>query len=342
MEICRGQKLTGGAVVAGRTAIKDAKDRDASQRIDLKHAGNLLKPKEVAGDYSAARLLATTLGGQLRPITSDDLRVFQATVKRLGKKFTGGITAKAVVDMSLRVDRDRANTEIRTAIPVSSKNGIVQFVTNAGPQSNVSRHYVFVEFLNFSAAVASPTKSSTTAKQVTEGRLRYKCDCGRHIFWFSYLCSVGKFVYGDPQINFPKIRNPKLVGVACKHVLRVMQQLSSPIIKAQVEKMIEAGRNNIDSKRRILSKKEAQAMADEQAKRQDWKRNRVESTGERRLRLAQTRAIQAVVARAATPLRGMTARKVETAKKQFETNARKLMAMGVLTQKQLTTMLGKL
>lgn len=329
-------------VIGARAADTEARGRYLGALAERQAASNILSPSEVGGEYSAGRLLQTTLGGQVRSITQDDLRTFRQNVKLLGGKFKGGITARNVIDLSRKEDRDRAGEQIRTAIPLQTFAGRIHFVTNSGPDSRVSRHHVHIELLNYSAAISSPGKVADMVKALTTGPLKFDCDCEHHRYTFRYIATVGKYNAGVQETGFPKLKNPHLVGVACKHVLRVMQQLTAPLLKPKIEKMIEDGRNSVEGKKRILSKKEAQAIADEQAKRRDWKRNRVESTGERRLRLAQTRAIQAVVARSASPLSGMAARKVETTKKQFETNARKLMAMGVLTQKQLQTMLGKL
>lgn len=330
-------------IIPATKAIKESVARVLSQREALSKASGLLKPGEVAGEYSVSRLLSTTLGGVLRPLTHDDLRKFEVTVKKLGKKFTGGITAQSVIDMSLKIDRDRANEEIRTSVPMSTKAGVIHFVTNSGPNSDVARHHVYVEFLNYSAALASPVVSSAMVKPLTQGKLRYTCDCGRHTFWFSYLCTVGKFSYGDPQVNFPKIRNPKLVGVACKHVLRVMQQLNMPIIRTQVEKMIERGRSSLDRKPKVMTKKEAEDLAKQQTAQTNWKRNQVETAGEKQDRLKRAKKVQIIVAKANAKIMSPKAQKnVVVARKAFEVQARKLEAMGLLTSKQVTAMLAKL
>ena len=325
-----------------RGANKEAQARYLGELASREGASDLLSPNDIGGDYSAGRSLQTALGGQVRAITQNDLKVFRQNIKLLGAKYRGGITAKDVIDLSSKIDRQRAADEIQTAIPLQTMGGRIHFVTNSGPKSDVSRHHVHIELLNYSAAITSPGKVADMVKALTAGPLKYDCDCGRHTFWFRYIATVGKFNAGRNETAFPKIRNPTLVGVACKHVLRVMQQLTGPLLKAQIERMIEAGRTNVTGAKRILSKKEAKAIADEQAKRTDWKRNRVETTTEKSIRLAQQRAVQAVVARAQPVASGMTPRKIEAAKLQFTTNARKLAAMGVITNKQLQAMLGKL
>lgn len=305
-------------------------------------AARILTPNEVSGDYDAGRLLATTLGGVTRPLTHEDLHVFRRNVQTLGKQFRGGITAKGVIDLSLPQDRERANREIKTAVPIQSIGGKVHFVTNASQHSDVTRHHVHIELLNFSAAVSSPAKAAELVATLTNGPLKFDCDCGRHTYWFRYVATVGRYNAGRDEPGFPKIRNPDLRGVACKHVLRVMQQLSMPIVRQQIAQMIDKNRNSLERKPQVLTKKQAQEIAKQQAEQETWKRSKIETSGEKRLRLAQARAIQAVVVRNNGNLKGLTPAKVATAKRRFEANARKLASMGVLTPKQLQSMLGKL
>ncbi len=329
-------------ITTGSKAIAEAVKRNQNQRNALAQATTLLRPEEVGGAYDTKRVLFTTLGGSLRPITHADLKQFAHAVRQLGKKFTGGITAQQVLDLSLPIDRTRANREIRAAVPMASKAGVIHFVTNAGPESTVTRHHVHVEFLNYAASLASPAAPVMVASELTKGRLRFRCDCGRHLYWYSYLCTVGKFIYGDPQMNYPKIRNPKLVGVGCKHVLRVMQNLQTPAIKGRVAQMIEAGRKGQAYKPSVLTKKQAQDIANEQAAQAHWKRSKVESSAEKRKRLVQQRAIQSTVKRSSADLTKMTPAKIRAAKAAFEAQARKLASVGAFTAKQLQTMLAKL
>jgi hypothetical protein len=323
-------------------AANEAAARYAEQADSQARARNLLRPDEVAGDYDANRLLFTTLGGQLRPLTHDDLRTFKAQADALGKKFKGGITAKQIIDRSLKVDRDRSNTEIRVALPRQYGGGKMHIVTNAGPNSEVRTHNVLVEFLDLPSAVASPSKPADAARVVTMGKVRCACDCGRWTYWFSYIATIGKFNAGNPQPNFPKIRNPMLVGVACKHVLRVMQGLQGPMVRAGVEKMVIQGRRNEAPKVTAVTRKDAKALAEHQLKTADWKRNQIETTAEKRTRLAAQRRVKDILQKAKAPLVKPTPAKLDLAKRKFEQQARQLAQLGVISQKMLADMLAKL
>lgn len=326
-----------------RGANKEAQGRYLGDVAQREGAANILNPNEVSGEYDAGRMLLTTFGsGQVRALTHDDLRAFRENVKRVGRKYKGGITAKTVIDMSMREDRDRANKQIRVAVPVQSLGGKVHFITNAGPDSEVTRHHVHIDLLNFGAAVASPTKLTELTKILAASPLKFDCDCGRHKFWYRYVATIGRYNAGRDETGFPRIRNPSLVGVACKHVLRVMQQLGSPLVRLQLEKMINKARGEVERTSKLLTAKEAQALEAKQQQEANWKRNLVESSGERVQRLAQGRMKQAVSKQANKLVSAMPSAKLEATKLQFAKHAKKLIEAGALTAKQVQAMLDKI
>lgn len=255
---------------------------EAEQRAAAK---TILDPLDVAGEYDAARLLKTTLGGQLRPITLDDLRSFSRLAGQLGKRFKGGITARGVVDASLPIDRERSNEQIRTAVVMRAQAGVLHFVTNASAESEAVRHHVHVEFPAFKAYAASPKKPDVLARAMLAGPLKFDCDCGRHRFWYRYLATKGGFAHGRPETGFPKIRNPRLVGVACKHVLRVMQAVMKDAnVRTKAAQMLAAAQRN-DTSARVTNAQTARAEAELQLRQSHHLKNQVETTAAKEKRL---------------------------------------------------------
>lgn len=218
-----------------RTRRDNAEIRDATKPV-------FLRPNDLAGEYDFSKTLMTTIGGQPRPITNEDIKAFAHNVEVAKAKYKSGITPKQVIDWSLQVDRDLANKQIPLCAPFSRKAGVQRFITNASAGSPDKRHYVTVEFNNFSALVTAPRKvgAAITREQLANGTIKFDCDCGRHTYWFRYLATIGKYALGRLESGFPKIRNPNLQGVACKHVLRVMQFIISPsgvqYMRSQVDK----------------------------------------------------------------------------------------------------------
>ena len=99
----------------------------------------------------------------------------------------------------------------------------------------VPLHHVLVRFNAFAEA-ANKLMASTvqerkdpkqTANWLRKQKLAFDCDCGRHRYWFRYISTIGNFNSGRKELGFPKVRNPNLKGVACKHVLRVMSEVES-------------------------------------------------------------------------------------------------------------------
>lgn len=265
-------RLSGSAAEARARAAEDRQQRQA--------APNILNPNEVRGDYDAGRMLMTTLGGEVRPITADDLAQFRHNARVAGQRFTGGVTARQVIDMSLSADRDRARRQITMAVP-SAARGVrssnrqvsaleVRFITNAGPDSDVSRHHVTVEFTGYQTAIASGAESvSRAAARLRKEGIRFDCDCGRHRYWFRYIATLGRYNAGRPETGFPKIRNPQLHGVACKHVLRVMSEIEGgSTVQAFLSRAIDKGRQSEDGSGHIRQQqREAERLAAKQASR---------------------------------------------------------------------------
>lgn len=319
------------------TARLGSVKREAQQTAELElqrrqAARTILNPNEVSGEYDAGRLLVTSLRGDLRPITHDDLRAFQQNVRNLKRKFKGGIKAQDVIDLSLHSDRDRANKQIRMALPSHIREGKVKFITNAGPDSDVTRHFVDVEFLDFEAVVgASPNERKKIGKLVANGKLKFDCNCGRHRYWFRYMATIGDYNCGRSEPGFPKIRNPKLHGVACKHVLRVMQViLKDPGVQGKLADSVLRSREQID-RRKLREERvkvdELRKMANDQQLKRRASTNL--KTSEDKQKVAAMRKARADMKRAA----------VEKAKptdnlRQVELHAKSLLQLGAITQAQ--------
>lgn len=289
-------KLHGAATEANARAKADASERKEAGRSPQ---SIILRPNEVHGEYDAGRALYTTLGGVARAITGEDLIAFRQNIRTLQGKIKSGIRARQVLDMSLPSDRERAREEIRAAVPVSARNGLVRFITNAGPNSDVTRHHVAVDFLSFSAAVAAGRDNpKKMAAWMRKEPLRFDCDCGRHRYWFRYISTIGGFNAGRAETGYPKIRNPRLHGVACKHVLRVMAEVeSSASIQLWLAKLIEKARAADDANANLRN---TQAEAEALEKKQKGRAREIKTTDSRAKDREAARARQAL-AEAAKP-----------------------------------------
>ena len=245
----------------------------------------LLTPDEVAGEYDISRKLFTTLGspdGKPVLLTPEHLREFAKISADAAKRLRKGVTAKAIIDSSLAIDRERANTEIRTAVPTASHNGQITFMTDTGPNSDRERQYVVVNFLNFLPVVASAIAADKTGRELTKSPLQISCSCGRWRFWLAYLATKAGFNSGAAENAFPKIRNPGLSGIACKHILRVMTLIKgSPTAAAYLTAQVKTARRQVVPIKKVEKVADTRALA-ESLKGERWESRQVKTTEELR------------------------------------------------------------
>ena len=245
-------------------------------------SGSLLHPDDVAGEYDVGRGLLTMMGGAPRELTIEDLREFDRISKRAAGKLKKGINAKGIIDLSMAIDRKRANDEIRTAVPISTTGGQIRFMTDSGPNSDRSRHYVTVNVMNFTPIMASAIKVERTGQELSKSPLQISCSCGRWRYWLAYLATTGGYNSGHAEGAFPKIRNPGLSGIACKHILRVMGAIhQSPYMKQYMTSMVKKAREKVDVSRSDEKVADTRAAAEE-IKKESWRQNQIKSTEEKR------------------------------------------------------------
>ena len=297
----RPQPVDHSFIIATAKGMAEAKKFFNSDNAARSASKTLLRPSDVAGEYDVGRGLMTTLGGVPRVLTQDDLRQFVAIAKKQAGKLKKGVTAKQIIDLSLPIDRKRANAEIRTAVPVSSHGGQIKFMTNSGPDSDRSRHYVTVNMVNFLPVMASAIKLEKTGPELAKSPLQISCSCGRWRYWLAYLATKGNFNSGHAEDSFPKIRNPGLAGIACKHILRVVSTIDqSPSMKLFLTDMVKRARATVESKKVNEKVVDARAMA-EKMKAESHRQRQVKTTDEKRS-ARRTVAQRKALAEAAKPV----------------------------------------
>lgn len=187
-----GVSVGDAAEVSG--SIGEAKQLAKADAASRRAAPRILDPKDVRGDYDASRLLTTTLGGQTREVTAEDLAAFRRNAKLLKNRYKGGITVRKVIDHSTAIDRKRTRSQIHTAVPIAANTPKVQgkvdrlqvrFNTNASKLYGATRHFVTVQFMGYPVAVDSPdlTTPARAAAWLAKQEIKFDCDCGRHVFF---------------------------------------------------------------------------------------------------------------------------------------------------------------
>lgn len=224
-----------------------------------------LRPSDVAGEYDFERALTTTLGGVKRTITADDLKAFAKNIKTLQQSYKGGISPQQVINLSLDIDIQRANKQITYAMPRARKGDVVHFIVDASGENGALHHFVNVQFLGFDGVRLYPDKITPhrVKSHIVQGGVRFECDCGRYKYWYRYLNTIAGTNLGRKETAFPKIRNPNLTGVACKHILRAMQWIKSPQGVQYLQAQAQKARDE-DGRKQNLNKDELSQQLAEQ------------------------------------------------------------------------------
>lgn len=306
-------------------AFAELQHRQEAELRQRQQADTILTPEQIGArtGISTARLLQTTLGGQRRAITADDLRVFKARAQELGKQYREGLTARDIIDQSAPADRERARDQIGAAIPTRLTAGAALFTTPAGPGSKVSRHMVTVTWPGYGAAVSWPGTPLQAAKVLAEQPLKFDCDCEHHRYRHRYIATVLGANAGRAEPGFPKITNPHLIGIACKHVLRVMVALESAGVRSQLAQMITADRKQLESpgaRKRVITTTAAQADRLASAK-----PKAIRTTSERE-RLQAVNAIRKAMPKAAGSVSADITRTLKTLQGRQDVTAQALLA----------------
>lgn len=212
-----------------------------------KDAVGILDPKKLREAYDkglkdATQLLVLQYGrnGE-RHYSPADLARFLAARKRVKKNFgaTAGVSLDKLEQNSLLEDIRRSRREIRNATLYQVNGSILHFRVTASEGSDRQYHRVRVRLEDWTLAMSSEAKSLPAAAAACQGRISFDCSCGRHQFWFRYIATMGGFALEPQEHGFPKIRNPRLRGCCCKHVLKVLNTLRGSTLHAVLAKEME-------------------------------------------------------------------------------------------------------
>ena len=255
-------------------------ERKRSANADLASrlaAATILNPEEISGEYDIARALQTTLGGRKRTLTNEDLIAFKKNIDLLQQRFKmkTRITMQQVVNMSNDPDIRRAQEQIKTAvISEYGKKGELLVTTNASQNSDVRRHHVKVIFTQFEEALSITGSLDNIVKTLlVNGGVKYDCDCKHHRYRFRYITTISGCNAGRVETGFPKITNPNLTGIACKHVITVFTRLQSPAMRESLKSWLKRARSTQDSEILRQSAQAMRAEAERQLKTAHHKRN---------------------------------------------------------------------
>ncbi len=191
-----------------------------------------------------------------------------ATEKAQGKfnSREAGIPINQAIQGS-SVEDKRAAKSIRAATLYKLTGNILDFrVTSSGETTNAPPYYktrVRLEDWTTAVSRAKAKDYMAAAQQATHGYVSFDCNCGRYIYWYQYLATIGNFDIAPGETVFPKIRNKKLKGIACKHILKALITLQASVIQgciAQSMQMTAKNKNFDKAEEELLTSKELKDM----------------------------------------------------------------------------------
>lgn len=211
-----------------------------------REATNTLKPNQIRRALRAGEIppnMAVLAGAQENgtPFSIEDLRRFDKARQQTTKQYGAnrGSPIDQLVSASRAIDIQRANVEIRSARLYKSRGAMFTFIVTASGKNKEDFYQVRVRLENWLQHMTSSRTHKAAVEKAVDGNVSFDCGCGRHQYWYRYVATVGNFAVAPYEKDFPKIRNPRLTGCCCKHVLKVFNTIKSPTVQAYLAKEME-------------------------------------------------------------------------------------------------------
>lgn len=173
--------------------------------------------------------------------TVDDLKRFDQMRKQYKKRGAGlaGVTYSELVAKSAETRVDRASNRSKDRRGVSQaqllklRANVATIKVKASDISDHQHHKVDVRFEEWGERMGDADGSdrgyASAARKACAGRMSINCSCGDHQYRYRYMATLGNYCLSPPkEFAYPKITNPNLTGLACKHVLLAATMLQSP------------------------------------------------------------------------------------------------------------------
>lgn len=233
-----------------REHAKNLKEIDRTRQKDKREAyltPDMLMDREALtkGGRQKLALAYGTQGHQVNFSLSELNQMAKKIETRQGKLESSvkGVLVQDLVRISLPIDKQRAK-DVRAATLFKFDGNTLSFrVTASGESAGAPSSYVvrvrLEEWHNRVKDSATGNSYLMAAQRASRGHVSFDCGCGRHQFWYRYVATIGNFALSPEEHVFPKIRNKRLRGACCKHTLKVLMTMQSPIIHGQIAKEMQ-------------------------------------------------------------------------------------------------------
>lgn len=182
--------------------------------------------------------------GEKKEYSLGELNQMAKALDRADNKFQSnvkGVPARELIRRALPRDKQRVK-DIAAATLYSFEGNTLNFrVTASGETPNAPSHYkvrIRLEEWNEKAMRTEGANWRSKSQQACFGNVSIDCNCGGYQFPYRYLATIGGFAI-TPEHVFPKIKNPRLKGCCCKHILKTLTIMQGPIVVNRVAKEMQ-------------------------------------------------------------------------------------------------------
>lgn len=237
-----------------RQAIEEAKEA-AELR---KNAHGILKTNSFEKRIAKNQDIVLAYGMTQEVFSPADLKQFLDVMAKRQKRFNPdpglhGVPYASLLRASRQVDKQRAKL-VRNATLYQRKDNIFYFQVTGNSKSY---YRVQIRLEEWGSYLIGSVPVIEAARRIVKGRISFECPCGRHQYWYRFLATLGQYALAPKETGFPKIRNPQLMGCCCKHVLKVLDELTSNRIVLILAKELQREREKVgfsgSVRKRILS-----------------------------------------------------------------------------------------
>lgn len=215
--------------------------------------------------------------GKTESYSLAELNKMAAALDRADNKFQSsvkGVPAAELVKRASQPIKRGFSSAVQQAKSITAstlykfEGNILHFrATASGETANAPSHYqvkIRLEEWNRKANMEGQ-KYVNKARQACFGNVSIDCNCGGYLYPYRYLATIGGFAI-TPEHVFPKIKNPRLKGCCCKHILKTLIVMQGPVIIQRIAKEMQ---HQAQSHRASTSDTEKYLRADQVKKMDD-------------------------------------------------------------------------
>lgn len=216
---------------------------DAREAAELrKKARGILKNQAIQRALNKRQGIVLAYGMSEVEFRLGDLEQFIQAIEKAENKFNNrvqGIPYSALLRASRAIDKQRAK-KVRNATLFQRRGNIFFFQVTGNSRPF---YQVQIRLEEWGNAILAREPVLASVRKMLAGRISFECPCGRHQYWYRYMASIGNYGLKPVETGFPKIRNKTLGGCCCKHVLKVLHELTTTRVQFILSKELERERD---------------------------------------------------------------------------------------------------